>query len=175
VVAVAVALTAALAGCGEWNPWGAQPSASPVDSAAPTAAPTESPSGLPPLEPPPTPTPTSTSTPLGPLSGIWIGEWNNETPISGQGTFTIRWGQQGSDLFGTVAIVGSNCLSSGSITGTVIGTRLRFGAVERPTAGGISIDYTGTVTGPDTLVGTYESDCGPSRGTWTATRTSQDG
>jgi hypothetical protein len=177
VVAVGFTLMAALVGCGEWNPWSASPTATaPTATAMPTdAAPTESTAAEPTVTPPPVPSKTplasATGTALGPLSGTWIGEWTNETPIAGQGTFTLRWGQQGSQLFGTVTIAGSNCLSSGNITGTVIGTHLQFGALEHSGDTSVSIDYSGTVTGPNKLIGTYESTCGPSRGTWTATRT----
>ncbi len=177
VVAVGVTLMAALVGCGEWNPWGASPTASatPTDAAEPTESAAPEPTATLPPVPSKTPSASATGTPLGPLSGTWVGEWTNETPIPGQGTFTLRWGQQGGQLFGTVTIVGSNCLSSGNITGTVIGTHLQFGAVEHSGDTSVSIDYSGTVTAPNKLVGTYESTCGPSRGTWTATRTSEDG
>lgn len=179
VVAVGFTLMAALVGCGEWNPWSAAPTvtATPTDAVAPTDTPgptgTEAPGPTSTVPPAPSKTPpaSDTGTPLGPLSGTWVGEWTNETPIAGQGTFTLRWGQQGSQLFGTVTIAGSNCLSSGNITGTVIGTHLQFGAVEHSGDTSVSIDYSGTVTGPNKLIGTYESTCGPSRGTWTATRT----
>ena len=157
---VSTMLLAGLAGCGSWNPW-----ADPEPTTTGTPVPTETAtSGA-----TPTQTPTPETTPLGPLSGIWDGTWVNAGSITGEGTFTLMWGQQGGKLVGSIAISGSNCLGAGGVDGTIVGDRLRFGAVE----GAVTFVFEGTVTNPDTLSGTYRSeDCGTSgaMGAWSAKR-----
>jgi hypothetical protein len=111
-------------------------------------------------------TPTPGTTPLGPLSGTWTGTWNNTSPISAIGKFTLAWAQQGDKLYGALSVTGSNCLRAGNVTGTVSGNRFSFGAVD----GGTSIQYDGTIVDRNTLSGTYHTDCGNSAGTWTASR-----
>jgi hypothetical protein len=113
-----------------------------------------------------TQTPTPGTTPLGPLSGAWTGTWNNTSPITAVGKFTLAWAQQGDKLYGALSVTGSNCLRAGNVTGTVSGNRLSFGAVD----GGMSIEYDGTIVDNNTLSGTYHTDCGNSAGTWTASR-----
>jgi hypothetical protein len=114
-----------------------------------------------------TPTPTDEVTPLGPLSGTWEGTWVNTTPVPAIGTFTLVWAQQGTRLFGALTVTGSDCLRAGNVTGQVVGRGFRFGAVE----GDTTIEYTGTIVDDDTIEGTYQSECGDSAGTWSATRT----
>ncbi len=160
LLAVSTVLLAGLTGCDRWNPW-----ADPQPTTSVTAVPTVAAAP----EPTATQSPTPESTPLGPLSGIWDGEWVNGGPVIGQGTFTLIWGQQGGKLVGSIDIDGSNCLSAGSVDGTIVGDRLRFGALE----GAVTFVFEGTVDDPDTLTGTYRSDdCGTSgaQGTWSATR-----
>jgi hypothetical protein len=152
-------LVAALAGCVQ-NPASPEESASATESSAPTPTPTEV------QTPVADPTPTMDATPLGPLSGTWEGTWVNTTPTAAIGTFQLVWAQQGDNLFGALTVVGSNCLQSGNVTGEIVGKRLSFGAVE----GDTTIEYTGTIVDDDTIEGSYESDCGDSAGTWTATR-----
>lgn len=167
VLGIGIAMVAGLSGCGEWNPW-AQPSAtataqatqSPSETATVTTNATPTPTAT------ATPTPTSRSTPLGPLSGTWDGTWVNTAVTPAEGTFTLVWAQQGSRVVGAITVVGSNCLSSGNVDGTAVGTRIRFGAVE----GSVMVEYDGTVVGADRIEGTYTSECGSSEGTWTATR-----
>jgi hypothetical protein len=166
-VGAALVLVAALAGCGRLNP-----SASPTESA--TSSPTETPNTSPNTSPSPTATVTATptltesdATPLGPLSGTWEGTWVNTTPTAAIGTFTLIWAQQDDKLFGALTVAGSNCLTAGNVTGEIVGKGVSFGAVEANT----TIEYTGTIVDDNTIEGTYESDCGDSAGTWTATRT----
>jgi hypothetical protein len=151
----ALVLVSALAGCVPNPPTGpveatTSPSATEAGSASPTAAPPS----------------TSDVTPLGPLSGTWEGTWVNTTPTAAIGTFTLVWAQQDDQLFGALTVVGSNCLRAGNVTGDIVGKGLSFGAIE----GDTTIQYTGTIVDDDTIEGTYESDCGDSAGTWTATR-----
>jgi hypothetical protein len=121
------------------------------------------------LAPPPTTTtqtPMPSTTPLGPLSGTWSGTWNNTSPITAVGKFTLAWAQQGDKLYGALSVTGSNCLRAGNVTGSVSGNRLSFGAVD----GDTSIDYDATIVDNNTLSGTYHTACGNSAGTWTASR-----
>lgn len=155
-------LVAASAGCMS-NPVTTpteSPSAEATSTPDATAAALETPTQT------PSPTPTLDATPLGPLSGTWEGTWVNTTPTAAIGTFRLVWAQQGDRLFGALTVVGSNCLAAGNVTGTVAGKGLSFGAIE----GGTTIQYTGTIVDDDTIEGTYQSDCGDSAGTWTATR-----
>jgi hypothetical protein len=165
LLALGLVAMVGLAGCGEWDPW-AEPSssASPAETATETATATPPPSVT--VPPNPTPSPTATSTPLGPLTGTWDGTWVNVRVTPATGTFTLTWAQQGSRVVGAISVEGSNCLAAGSVDGTAVGKRLRFGAVE----GAVTIEYDGTVVDEDKISGTYTSKCGDSEGTWTATR-----
>jgi len=134
--------------------------ASPTPSASASPTPTATPTATPVV----TPTATPSATGLGALSGAWMGTWTNETPAA-VGTFTLTWAQQGTLLVGAIGVTGSNCISAGNVTGNVDGTKISFGAVE----GTKTITYVGTVSGR-TMSGTYSSECGPSKGTWSAVK-----
>jgi hypothetical protein len=111
--------------------------------------------------------PAATSTPpttTSGLSGTWSGDYQQTSPNTSSGSFTIRWQQSGSGLTGTITIPGV-CPPGCPITATLTGNNISFGVV----AGG-SINYTGTVTG-STMAGTYAAADGSARGTWNATRT----
>jgi hypothetical protein len=147
-----------LAGC----PWdgkkpAAAPSGGPVANAAPASA-----SPAPAVTNPPTKPPAQAG---ADLSGTWVGTWQNVTPDQSAGGFTLTWKQQGNKLTGTISISGTPCLNGGSITGTVNGAQISFGAVQ----GQASVDYVGTVAG-STMSGTYSTDCGKARGGWNAKR-----
>jgi hypothetical protein len=157
-VAAALGLMVPLAGCEQLSP-----SEGPSGTATPTPTETDTATSTATS----TPTPSDDATPLGPLSGAWEGTWINTTPEPAIGTFTLVWAQQDDRLFGALTVTGSNCLSAGNVTGEIVGKGLSFGAVE----GDTTIEYTGTIVDDDTIEGTYESDCGDSAGTWTATRT----
>ena len=139
---------------------------SPNTAASPTVSPTETPTPTPTATPSPVASPTATpsATGLGALTGAWMGTWTNETPAA-VGTFTLTWAQQGTLLVGAIGVTGSNCISAGNVTGNVDGTKISFGAVE----GTKTITYVGTISGK-TMTGTYSSECGPSKGTWTAVK-----
>ena len=116
-----------------------------------------------PSTPPPATTP-PTQAATG-LSGTWSGHWANSVPDQSTGSFTISWTQSGDQLSGTIVINGTPCLTGGSITGTVHGSSITFGAVH----GEVSVDYTGAVAG-NTMSGTYATDCGHARGAFTASK-----
>jgi hypothetical protein len=82
-----------------------------------------------------------------------------------QGTFTIEFQQDGDALSGTISIEGTPCLTGGSITGTLVGDEIEFGAVE----GQVEVEYRGTVDG-DRMAGTWSTDCGDADGDWEAAR-----
>ncbi len=115
-----------------------------------------------PTQPPPTPTQANT----GGISGIWNGQWANQTPDTATGTFSVQLIQQGSTLTGNISIVGTPCLTGGSVTGTINGSAINFGVVE----GQVTVNYTGTITGSNTMSGTYATNCGNAYGDWQATK-----
>jgi hypothetical protein len=102
------------------------------------------------------------------LSGTWNGTWQNTSPDTATGTFTIIWMQTGANLSGTISIKASTCISQASITGSISGGKISFGAVK----GQAEVTYDGTVSGNDTIKGNYHAgpNCGNAVGTWTATR-----
>jgi hypothetical protein len=105
--------------------------------------------------------PTATATGL---SGTWSGDYQQTSPTTSSGTFTIRWQQTASSLTGTITIPGV-CPSGCPITATLDGSKVSFGVV----AGG-AINYTGTVTGT-TMAGTYATTDNSTKGNWNASRT----
>ena len=156
-ITAAVVLLGGLSACTAINAnpgASATPSATPSVMASPTPTPTTS----------ATASATPSATGLGALSGAWMGTWTNETPAA-VGTFTLTWAQQGTLLVGAIGVTGSNCISAGNVTGNLDGNKISFGAVE----GTKTITYVGTVSG-NTMTGTYSSECGPSKGTWTAVK-----
>jgi hypothetical protein len=157
--AAGLALLTMLAGCAPASP-------SSGSSASPSVEVSGEVSTSPAPEPSPTPSARPSTTPLGSLSGTWKGTWTNETPFAAVGTFTLTWAQQGTKLYGALGVEGSNCLTAGNVTGTIAGNKISFGAVE----GDVTIEYVGTVSDDDRMVGTYETDCGDASGTWTAIR-----
>lgn len=167
---VAVVLAAA---CGEDNKDSSAGSSSPTAAAASTSSPgaTTSPAAKPTVSPVAVTSPTAAASPTKPpstsdLSGTWKGTWAN-TNVTGAGTFTIVWNQSGDTLTGTINVVGTPCLSAGTVSGKVTGSAIQFGAVQ----GLVRIDYTGTIAASG-LKGTYKAgaDCASAEGNWEAVR-----
>ena len=101
------------------------------------------------------------------VEGNWSGTWTSETHLGSAGTFTMDFTLSGDALEGPIEIAGSECLSAGTITGTLAGSQIQFGAVE----GAQSVSYEGTVQG-DHMSGTYSAlSCDNGAGSWEATRT----
>lgn len=99
------------------------------------------------------------------VTGTWPGTWQDAAGASG--TFTMQFAQTGNQISGPITIEGSTCVSQGTISGTIDGDQITFGAVKA----GNSVDYTGTISG-DTMSGTWASPaCGGDSGTWEAIRT----
>jgi hypothetical protein len=108
---------------------------------------------------------TATAEPSG-LGGTWSGTYASTSDPGSDGTFVLVWTQTGAALNGTINVANSECVSLGTITGTVAGSQITFGAVE----GAFSISYEGTVAG-NTMAGTYSSPpCGGAAGTWEASK-----
>jgi hypothetical protein len=91
------------------------------------------------------------------LAGTWSGQYSGAF----SGTFTLHWTKSGSKLSGTITL--SNPGGSYSISGSVRGTAIQFGAV------GAGATYTGVVSGKS-MSGSYKSPQG--RGKWSARKTS---
>lgn len=88
------------------------------------------------------------------------------SPDSSSGTFQVIWTQKGSTVSGTITISGTECLTAGTVTGTLSGSTITFGAVQ----GQRSVAYTGTVSSTS-MHGTYSApSCGDAVGNWTATK-----
>ncbi|MGD1054419.1 MAG: hypothetical protein ABR950_11435 [Candidatus Dormibacteria bacterium] len=100
-----------------------------------------------------------TATAGGPLSGTWSGSYSGAFT----GTFTLNWTESGSSLSGNIDLSPGG---SESISGTVTGSSIQFGAV-----GSEAITYNGTVSGGASMSGDY-SVIGTSGGSWTASKTS---
>jgi hypothetical protein len=122
---------------------------------APTA--TAAPSG--------TPTATAAPTAAG-LAGAWNGSWHDTSPDTSSGTFVVTFTQTVGNLTGTIVVKGTPCLAGGTVTGTVSGSTISFGAV----SGKVTITYSGTMS-PGKMQGTYSAPaCGNAKGTWSATQ-----
>jgi hypothetical protein len=111
--------------------------------------------------------PSSAPTALG-LGGKWSGTWTDTSPDSSSGTFSLTWAQTGSTLAGTIKVSGTPCLSGGTVTGTINGGTISFGAV----SGQVKVTYDGSITGAGKMGGTYSasSACASAKGNWTATQ-----
>ena len=112
--------------------------------------------------PPASPSPKPTQ---GRIAGTWNGTWAGVTYPTTAGAFTVVFAQSGNQLTGSITISGTPCLTGGSISGTVSGDVIAFGAVQ----GEVTVLYDGAISG-DTMAGTWSTDCGNAVGTWQAVR-----
>jgi hypothetical protein len=130
-------------------------------SSAPVAAPASS-------------APTSSAAPAtASVAGTWSGTWTRVTSPPGSGTYQWVLHQHGDQVTGTLQAGHSACLTKGSLTGHVLGTRVILHAVT-PAVGGVGqahATYHGTLAG-GTLAGTAIVTCsaGTGFGTWTMKR-----
>jgi hypothetical protein len=102
------------------------------------------------------------------LGGHWTGSWTDTSPDTSSGGFDLTWTQDGSSLSGNITITGAACISTATVTGTLNGNTITFGAV----SGQVQITYTGSV-GADmnSMQGTYSApNCGDAQGNWSASR-----
>jgi len=111
-----------------------------------------------------TPAPSEAPTAAG-LAGVWNGTWQDTSPDTSSGTFAVTFTVVGNNLAGSIAVKGTPCLTSGTVTGMVNGSTISFGAV----SGKVTITYDGSVSGSK-MAGTYSAPtCGNAKGNWAAT------
>jgi hypothetical protein len=91
------------------------------------------------------------------LGGTWTGTYSGTF----SGTFTIHWREVRTKLTGSIAL--SRPKGTYSITGSVIGSRIHFGAV------GAGATYTGSAS-RSSMSGSYRTPQGG--GTWSAKKSS---
>lgn len=99
------------------------------------------------------------------VDGQWTGSW---TKPGGGGVFSLQLQQSGSDVSGTVTMVGSACIPPGTaVNGTLNGPNLVFTAA----GSGFQATYGGNFTGND-ITGTLNASCalGAATGTWQVKR-----
>jgi len=114
------------------------------------------------------PTETASTSAAGQLAGAWVGSYTSNQNGSVKGGFTLIFTERGSKLSGTITL-DAGCFTNGTVSGTVTGNSIDFGAVKA--AGGSTVSFTGSVA-PTKIQGTYRSGgaCGNDNGTWTAAR-----
>jgi hypothetical protein len=118
-----------------------------------------------------TPVATASSTPseggaAGAMQGPWDGTWTSTSTPGANGTFHIEFTQSGDELNGSIAITNTPCITTGTITGSLNGNRITFGAVKGPQ----TIAYAGTISGTS-MSGTYAApQCDNGIGDWQATK-----
>lgn len=160
----AVSLALVLAAC---NPAAATPT--PIPSTTPSASLFASPTGGLPIPPPSSAPSVASAAPSAPnLGGHWTGTWQDTSPDTSAGGFDLNWTQSGTSLSGSITITGTGCMSAATVTGTLTGSKISFGAV----SGRVQITYDGTVSGDlNSMQGTYSApDCGNATGNWSAMR-----
>ncbi len=108
---------------------------------------------------------TSAPATSAPATGALSGTWNGQYSGAYQGTFVLNWTQSGSNLSGTIKL--STPPNTLHIHGTVNGNSIRFGTV-----GSAAITYSGTVSGNNSMSGTYQvqSGNGTVGGPWSASK-----
>jgi hypothetical protein len=100
------------------------------------------------------------------LTGVWHGIWAESAPDVMGGSFTVTWTQKGNTVSGTIVVTGTECITAGTVTGTIKGNAITFGAVQ----GLRLITYSGTFTNSQ-MNGTFSTPkCGDAVGTWAAHR-----
>jgi len=151
-------------------------SATSVPTAAPTASPSATPISLPsaePTAPPATASPSPSAPPTAApstgssLEGTWNGTWQDTSPDQASGSFSLTWTQNGDALTGNITVKGTPCVGVGTVSGTVTGSTITFGAV----SGKNTVSYTGTISG-STMKGSYSAPdaCENAQGTWSASK-----
>jgi hypothetical protein len=137
----------------------------PTSSASPSGQAKQS---IPPTSASPTEQTTTPAVAAG-VAGTWNGVWRSTSSPGATGTFQMTFAQAGQSLSGPIEITGTPCITSGTITGTLSGTRITFGAVK----GQNTVSYDGTWSG-NVMSGTYSAPsaaCGNGTGNWQAART----
>jgi len=160
---ICIALTAAKCGSSHQTLTKPSPSKSSVPIVVLPDPATTPPSATPSATPTALPSPVDTVTDL---TGTWSGHWQDTSPDSAGGSFVVKWTQKGSNVSGTITVSGTPCLSVGTVTGSISGSKITFGAVQAQR----SVNYTGTWS-KSSMQGTYSAPkCGNAVGNWKATR-----
>jgi hypothetical protein len=106
------------------------------------------------------------------LTGHWDGAWES-TRYAINGLLTGQLVQSGTALTGEVTVLGSGCTAGGTVSGTVSGATVIFGAVA---ADEEQTNFAGSVSEDGkTMSGTYEvisGPCGGDTGLWSVTKAS---
>ncbi|OAI38649.1 hypothetical protein AYO38_01940 [bacterium SCGC AG-212-C10] len=101
------------------------------------------------------------------LTGVWNGTWTSTNPPGPSGTIRVEGTQSGTSLNGAIEITNSLCMTTGTLTGTIVGSAINFGVVQ----GDNTIEFNGNANGT-ALSGTwFSASCFNSSGTWEATIT----
>jgi tetratricopeptide (TPR) repeat protein len=87
------------------------------------------------------------------LTGVWSGTWNESTGDTGNVSFDLT--QTNTSVSGSVSTTGSNCISTGTLSGTLAGNQLT-GTIQSVN-GSVSLNATATST---SMNGTYEVTSG---------------
>lgn len=101
----------------------------------------------------------------GTVDGTWTGTW---TKPAGGGTMTLQLQQSGTNVTGTITMVGSVCVPPGTaVSGTVVGPNVVLDAA----GSGFQATWGGGFRG-NSITGTLSASCsaGSAVGTWTVTR-----
>ena len=96
------------------------------------------------------------------VAGEWTGTWKRTSPPPTTGTMTFTLTQHGAKLSGTVQVVGSACLTTNKVHGTVNGKKVTV-AVSEAT---VTAKYTGAVSG-STMSGSLAVTCSGLKGVGT--------
>ena len=94
------------------------------------------------------------------VSGTWSGTWERTSSPPTQGTMTLTLKQKGSSLSGSEKVVGSACLTTNDVSGTLKGSNITFGLSEA----NMKATYKATVSGSK-MSGALEVKCGSLTGT----------
>ena len=118
---------------------------------------------------PPSPTAVTEPSPTADTAdivGTWNGTWESMEPPGADGTFSVTFIRFDEEVAGTIEIDGTACVTHGTVSATLEGDRITFGAVlaER------DVSFTGTLDG-DSMSGTFSApDCGSDTGEWEAAK-----
>lgn len=93
------------------------------------------------------------------LAGTWSGTWRS-AHIDQGGNVSATFTHVGNTLSGSVALAGSPCLATGTLSGTVDGQGVSFGAIGSDD----EVEFAGRLTGENTLAGTYSVSAGMCEG-----------
>ena len=102
----------------------------------------------------------------GAIAGTWDGTWTSTTDPGLGGDVHLVFTQTGNQIGGEVDVTNTPCVSHGTVTGTLSGNDIQFGAVQAEQ----TVSYTGTLSGSK-IAGTYAApQCGNGAGTWEVTK-----